>query len=136
MSEPEKVIRGDSGAMASVGYEIRIFEDRSEAHLELDERHLNRRGFMHGGFYALLLDSCCGYAASRALSPDASQLVVTLNLTTNYLAPADGKQLKAVGWATRAGRSVVFCNGKIFNDREELIATCSATFKTTGAGKT
>ncbi len=127
--EPEKIISNDSGAMGMVGYEIHIFADRSEAHLDLRDDHLNRRGFVHGGLYALLLDSCCGYAASRALSDKAAQPVVTLNLNTNYLAPADGNHLKAIGWATRAGKSIVFCNGKIFNDQEELIATCSATFK-------
>ncbi len=133
--QPEKVIVNDSGAQELIGYEVRIFADRTEAHLPLGPQHLNRRGYMHGGLFSLLLDSCCGYAASRAFADDASQLVVTLSLTTNYLAPADGSRLKAVGRVDRAGRSIAFASGEIYNDRGDIIATGTAAFKTAGPGR-
>jgi len=127
--EPERIIRNDSGAQTLIGYEIRIFADRTEAILPLEERHLNRQGFLHGGLFALLLDSCCGYAASRAMKDDASQKVVTLNLQTNYLAPGSGKLVKATGKVTKAGRSIIFADGHVCDEHGTILVTGNCTFK-------
>ncbi len=129
MSEPEKIVRGDSGAQQMIGYEVHIFADRAEAHLNIEDKHLNRRGYLHGGITALLIDSSCGYASSRALSDDVSQPVVSLNIEVAYLAPGEGKSLKAVARARKVGRSIVFCNVEITRDDGTLIATGNGVFK-------
>jgi len=112
-----------------IGYVIHIFADRVEARLEIEDKHLNRRGYLHGGITALLIDSSCGYASSRSLSEDVSQPVVTLNIETAYLAPGQGKRVTAVARARPAGRSIVFCQAEITSDDGTLIATGNGVFK-------
>lgn len=132
MEKPERVIAGETGLQKTLSYENRLFADRCETHLTIDHRHRNRQEGLHGGIHAILLDSACGYAASRALSMDGSQKLVTLSLTTNYLAPAQGEQVYAVGRVTRAGRSVVYADGKVFDSEDNLLATGSGVFKRVG----
>lgn len=129
VTEPERIIEVDSGAQQHIGYHVHIFPDRSEAHLHIEPHHRNRNGTLHGGLFALLLDSACGYAASRSLSTDGEALVVTVSLTTNYLAPATGDFVKSVGTVTKTGRSIIYGSGEIFDADGTLLATGSGVFK-------
>ena len=129
---PEKIVKGETGLQKNLGYENRIFADRCETHLMMDERHTNRHDGLHGGMHAILLDSACGFAASRALSEKADQLVVTLSLTTNYLAPAADNNIHAVGKVTKAGRSIVYAEGKVFDGKRNLLSTGTGVFKKVG----
>jgi len=125
----ERVIGDETGLQRSLSYVNHVFADRTETHLTMDDRHTNRHGTLHGGIYSIILDSACGFAASRALSDDASQKVVTLTLTVNYLAQPKTKHVYAVGKVSRAGGSVVYSNGEILDDEGTVIATASGVFK-------
>lgn len=129
MEQPERIIRAETGLQKELGYEHRIYADRCETHLVMDHRHTNRHGGLHGGLHAILLDSACGFAASRALSDDASQLVTTVSLTTNYVALAKDGYIHAVGRVTKAGRSMVFTQGQVFDGQGTLLATGSSVLK-------
>ena len=130
MSEtPERVVADETGAQRALGYNHRVFADRTETHLVLDDRHTNRHGTLHGGLATMMLDSACGFAASRHFSEDASALVVTLSFTTNYLAVSKGREITAVGRLTGGGRSVAYCEGLITDDEGVLIATGTGVFK-------
>lgn len=130
--KPEQIIRGETGLQKNLGYENRIFADRCETHLVIDDRHTNRHDGLHGGMHAILMDSACGFAASRALSDKADQLVVTISLTTNYLAPAGDKKVHAVGRVTRAGRSIVYAEGHVVDGKGTILSTCTGVFKKVG----
>ncbi len=130
--QPERIIIGETGLQRTLSYENRLFADRCETHLVIDDRHTNRHGGLHGGIHAILLDSACGFAASRALSDDGSQLVVTLSLNTNYLAAAKDENIHAVARVTKAGRSVVYTEGKVYDGQDNLLATGSAVLKKVG----
>lgn len=130
--QPEQVIIGETGLQRSLGYENRLYADRCETHLIMDERHTNRHGGLHGGIHAILLDSACGFAASRSLSDDGSQLVVTLALNTNYLSAAKDPHIYAVARVSRAGRSVVYTEGRVFDGQDNLLATGTAVLKKVG----
>ncbi|MEM9733421.1 MAG: PaaI family thioesterase [Pseudomonadota bacterium] len=132
MEKPERIIRAETGLQRALGYEHRIYSDRCETHLIMDHRHTNRHNGLHGGIHAILLDSACGFAASRALSEDASQLVTTVSLTTNYVALAQDNQIHAVGRVTKAGRSMVFAEGEVRDGQGTLLATGSSVLKAVG----
>lgn len=125
----EQIIANETGLQRALGYVNHIFADRTETHLEMDDRHTNRHGSLHGGIYSMILDSACGFSASRALSQDGSQKVVTLSLTVNYLASAKTGHVYAVGKVARAGRSIVYSNGEVFDSDGTLVATGSGVFK-------
>lgn len=129
---PERIVRGSTGLQKTLSYENRIFEDRTETHLVMDERHTNRHDGLHGGIHAILLDSACGFAASRALSDDASQLVTTLSLTTNYVSLAKDENICAIGRVSRAGKSIVYTRGEVFDGKGNLLATGTSVLKKVG----
>ncbi len=128
-NKAELVVSDETGLQRALGYVNHIFADRTETHLTMDDRHTNRHGTLHGGIFTMLLDSACGFSASRALSDDASQKVVTLTLTVNYLAQPKSDHVYAVGKVSRAGGSVVYSNGEVFDDEGTLLATGSGVFK-------
>lgn len=130
MSEPaERVVAKETGAQRALGYVHHVFADRTETRLTLDDRHTNRHGTLHGGLSAMMLDSACGFAASRHLSHDASALVVTLSFTTNFLAASKGTLLVATGRRTGGGQSVVYCEGRLSDEHGTLVATATGVFK-------
>ncbi|MGI9364191.1 MAG: PaaI family thioesterase [Rhizobiaceae bacterium] len=129
---PERIIAGETGLQRNLGYENRLYADRCETHMVMDERHTNRHDSLHGGIHAILLDSACGFAASRALSDDGSQLVVTLSLNTNYLFAPKDKNIHAVARVTRAGRSIIYTEGKVYDGKNNLLATGTAVLKKIG----
>ena len=130
--QPERIIAGETGLQKNLGYENRIFADCCETHMLMDGRHTNRHDSLHGGIHAILLDSACGMAASRASSDDASQLVVTQSLNTNYLAAPKHEHIYAITQVSRAGRSVIYSEGKVFNGAGNLLATGSSVLKKVG----
>ena len=130
--KPEKIVTGETGLQENLGYEHHIFADRCETHLVMDGRHTNRHGGLHGGLHSVLLDSACGFAASRALSDDAEQLVVTLSQTTNFLAVSKDLNIRTIGRVTRAGRSVVYATGEVYDGTGKLLSTGSCVFKKVG----
>lgn len=127
--QPEQVIRAETGLQSTLDYEHRIYADRCETHLVMDHRHKNRHNGLHGGMHAIILDSACGFAASRALSDDASQLVTTVTLTTNYVGLAQDENIHAVGRVTKAGRSIVNTYGEVFDGQGNLLATATSVLK-------
>ena len=101
-----------------------ITPGRVEAELDLAEKHLQQRGFAHGGLVATLADLVAGFAAVT-LVPDHFG-VVTSDLKISYLHPGVGKRIKAIGWVLKAGRRLHFCEAEVWCD-ELLIAKASAT---------
>lgn len=97
---------------------------------DLSQQH----GLFHGGVTTAIADSACGYAALTLMDP-ASE-VLTVNLSINLMAPADGKRLLARGRVVRAGRSITVCGGDVYaiaaDGRESHCATMTATMMRVG----
>lgn len=129
VDKAELVVADETGLQRSLGYVNHIFADRTETHLDVDDRHTNRHGTLHGGIYSMLMDSACGFAASRALSERGEQKVFTVSLTVNYLAGATSNHVYAVGRVARAGGSIVYSNGEVFDSNGVLLATGTGVFK-------
>ncbi len=90
---------------------------------------MNRYGIPHGGLYAVLLDTVMGYAGSYTGDPVRKQMVMTLTLTTNFLARPLGQILIGEGRRTGGGKSTYFADGSITDEVGTLVATGSATFR-------
>lgn len=71
-----------------------------------DEKLTNADGTtIHGGVAATLVDTAGGIAQRTVFEDPASGGVATVNLTVNYLRPAEG-DLRAVADVVRSGRSI------------------------------
>ena len=86
----------------------------------------NRKGDIHGGAVATLLDMVAANAV-RSLVPDAAGLS-TITLTTAFVAPARGV-LAAEGKALQAGGSVAFAEARVTDEAGRLVATAQGSWR-------
>ncbi len=135
--DPERdgalVIKCDSAVMRHMGYEARVYPDRTEIHLAIAGHHRNRRDVLHGGIIAMLLDTALGYACSRRLAEDASAGVVTVTLTTNFMKPAAHGTVRATGRVSGGGYKTLFAEGEIIDEAGDVVATATGVFKRVAA---
>ncbi len=78
---------------------------------EPDDLHLNRRGVVHGGVLAALLDCALGGAVVAGIR--AEEWCATLQLSIQYLRGAHHGPLRASGRMTGRGRSCAFAEGHV-----------------------
>ena len=120
----------DSGAQTLIGYRTHRSDDGVTIHLDVEERHLNRSGLLHGGIASTLLDAVSGYAAERALALDEEHRVVTVALTTNYHAAGRlGDALTATARAVGKGRTLQHTAAELRTGDGGLIASANGIFK-------
>jgi uncharacterized protein (TIGR00369 family) len=85
---------------------------------------LNHAGALHAGVQCAALDTVAGYAAATLAGP-----VVTLQLSTSFLASAKGDRFRATGRVVKQGKAQLFVACDLFGMRdgeERLVATASA----------
>ena len=117
-----------------IGFEVEIDEAARVAHclLDVDERHLNRHGVLHGGIVATLLDVAAGVTASMMHDPQGLTPVSTVSLNINYVAPGRIGPIRATGQRTGGGRSLHFVSTELCDAEGKLIASATGVFKRTG----
>ena len=93
------------------------------AHVALEARHLNPRGFVHGGLLCTLMDVAAGSAAITACEPP--RMMVTQSAELHYLRPAAGGVLTAAARTVKAGRSVAFVQVDVTDETGKLVAAGS-----------
>lgn len=112
-----------------VGFRINDLQPgRMELTLPMRTDLTQQHGFAHGGVVATLADIASAYAAFSLMPPDSAPLTVEFKL--NLLAPGKGKRLIARGEVLKPGRTLSFCETRIFgveDNQEKLIATASVT---------
>lgn len=89
---------------------------------------LQPHGNSHGMVLSALADSATGYAAQTLLGAEFD--VVTVELKVNYLTPAFGPRLRALGRVMRAGRTLHVCSGDVYScgdGPDKLVAHMVAT---------
>ena len=105
--------------------------------LTVGPQHGNRHGVLHGGIIAMLLDSASGYTGSRHIDPDSLPEMLTLSLTTQFLAPAlAGTTVHATGKVTGGGRRTLFIDGALRDEDGQLLATSTGVYKPVRQDKT
>ena len=94
--------------------------------LELIDDHMNSWQMAHGGVIMSMFDIVMGMSAKTL--DDASSGATTVELKTNFLKAATGR-VTARALAQRAGRSLVFVEGELRNEPQDLLARATGTFK-------
>lgn len=122
-------ITDGTGAQAHVGYVAEIEGGTVRVFLDIDHRHTNRNGHLHGGLMAVLLDSASGYTASLANDPDTLQPTMTVSMNVSYLAPGTGGRVTATARVTGGGRALKFVDGALHDEAGVLLATSTGVFK-------
>ena len=95
--------------------------------MTISKDHLATPFAAHGGSVAALIDAALGVACLTEVCEDM-KVVSTVNLTISFLNPAhSGDVLSADALVTKSGKRILFVEGKVSNQKGELIATASAT---------
>jgi uncharacterized protein (TIGR00369 family) len=111
--------------MHLIGFDLtRIEFGVVEGQMNLENKHLQQFGFVHGGATSSILDITMGCAAYSVVPIEKG--VVTANISIDFLNPGDGDKIIAIGEVEKAGNKLVFTHGRVFTEkdgRRKLIAT-------------
>lgn len=122
------------GARALIGYLIEAGApgDPVRVTLDIEAKHANRNGALHGGVIAMMLDAAGGFACSKHFGDGvAATPVVTLTLNTSFVAAAHiGDTVVATGEFTGGGSRIAYANVTMRNQTGSIVATAQGAFRT------
>jgi uncharacterized protein (TIGR00369 family) len=95
---------------------------------EVDERHLNPAGSVHGGLLATLVDTAMGAAVRSAVD---GEIPATSQLTITYLRPGQPGRLEVTGRVSKRGESLTVCEAEVEQEGKTLVHAL-ATFALVG----
>ena len=87
-----------------------------------------QHGFVHAAAVTAIMDSACGYAALSLMPVDSDVLAVEFKV--NFVAPATGSSIRAVGTVIKAGKTITLTSANAFatsSNGEKLVAVMLAT---------
>lgn len=117
-----------------VGFRLTaISPDASIVELDVDERHANPTGLLHGGILCDIADAAMGLAYATTLKPD--EAFTTLELKINFLRCVRHGRLRAIGRVVRAGRTISLVESDVVDAESRLIARATGTFMTLQGAK-
>lgn len=88
--------------------------------LDLEEKHLNPFGGVHGGVYSSLIDTVTYWAVYCDMDEDSG--LISLDVTVDNLAPAKSGHLVVEGKRIKAGRTVCLAEATIFDSKGKSLA--------------
>lgn len=91
---------------------------------ELKDFMHNPQGGLHGGISAFVLDISMGHLLNRSCGPGA-----TLEMKVQYLSVAKSGRMTCIARFIRQGRSVSFLRSELMDDKGEMIAYATSTWK-------
>ena len=94
--------------------------------LEVKKKHLQLYGIIHGGALAAIIDGAIGAAVQSSLHEDEASTTVDLHVM--YDKPAKEGALTAHANLTRRGKTIIFGECRIEDNKKQLIAHGTATY--------
>lgn len=85
--------------------------------LDVDDRHLNPNGVVHGGVAFTMVDTAMGRATLSVL--DEGCLCASIEVSVRYLRPVAEGRLLATATVLRAGRRIVHLEGAVHVDGDD-----------------
>ena len=98
---------------AGIGYSI--------LEIDLDEKHLQPYGFIHGGVFASIIDAATFWAVFYAVEEENAGLT-SVDLKLNYLNPVASGKLTAKGRQIKLGKSLGYAEAEVTNGDNEIVA--------------
>jgi acyl-CoA thioesterase len=95
--------------------------------LDVDERHLNPNGVVHGAVVFALVDTAMGAATVSVL--DEGLACASIEAQVRFLSPVAAGRLEARTRVIRAGRRIVQLESRVHvDDREDPVAVATGSF--------
>jgi uncharacterized protein (TIGR00369 family) len=117
----------NSPFQAFVGARLyRVARDEVDVSLQVQARHLNLAGTLHGGMIATLADTATGLAYRTGLEDGASALTSSLSVT--FLRPSGIGLVTARGRVVKRGSRFGYAEAGVEDAEGRLLARATATF--------
>ena len=125
----QKIMRGEAPAPPIsnlLGFAIKLIEPRRAIfEMDVDERHHNPMGTLHGGIYGDLADAAMGYAYAATLAEGES--FTTVELKINFLRSVRKTTLTAEAIVVKAGGTLGYVECDVRDQTGKLVARASST---------
>ena len=109
----------DPGFIALVGApQPEASDGTARVEVDVDERHLNPAGAVHGGMLATLVDTTMGAAVRSTVEDDSP---ATSQLTVTYLRPGKPGKLSVTARVSKSGDSLTVCEADVEQDGKTLV---------------
>jgi uncharacterized protein (TIGR00369 family) len=115
-----------------LGFEVESGDGIGRAWLDIDERHINPHGTVHGAVPYALLDTAMG-GATMSVLPDGNWCS-TVDIHTRYLAAIRGGRITATAEVRRAGKRIVHLDAVVTGDDGTEYVLASGVFAVIPAG--
>lgn len=103
---------------------VSVDKDEVVGELEIEQKHMNMAGMVHGGMLYTLIDTFAGaHAALLMNSP-----VVTVNSHVEFLRPANKKKVICKSSIIKAGSNFTRVKGDVYDEDNNLLCTSMNTY--------
>jgi uncharacterized protein (TIGR00369 family) len=117
--EPAPVAKLLGMKLASAGPGLATFT------MDVDERHHNPMGSVHGGILGDLADAAMGYAVISTLATD--ETFSTLEYKVNFLRPAFAGKLRCLARVDTRGKTIAYAVADVLNEEGKVVAKAVST---------
>jgi uncharacterized protein (TIGR00369 family) len=93
--------------------------------MDVDERHHNPMGSVHGGILGDLADAAMGYAVISTLGAD--ETFTTLEFKVNFLRPAFSGRLRCAARVETRGKTIAYAVADVHNEEGKVVAKATST---------
>ncbi|MDO8933136.1 MAG: PaaI family thioesterase [Rhodocyclaceae bacterium] len=115
--------------MAYLGAELgEVRPGRCEIRLPCRDELTQQHGFIQAGIVSAIADNAGGYAGFSLMPAGASVLAVEFKI--NFLAPADGDYLVAVGEIIKPGKTLFITRAEVYAFKDGVPTHCAAMQQT------
>ena len=112
-----------SGFREALGFTVTEWAPNKAVLLvDMNEKHLNRNGFVHGGVFMSLLDSAAGLSGTYCSVPGNVRRCITVSMNTHFISPVKEGRLRVEADLVSRGRKMFFVEARISSD-DGLVAT-------------
>ena len=94
-------------------------------HIDVQKKHLQPFGAVHGGVFASIIDAAAFWAVFPEVDEDVG--MTTVDLKVNYLAPAKGGKLLARGRRIKLGKTLALGEAEVINQENTILAHGTST---------
>lgn len=129
LGQAEKMLRGEippPPIARLLGFSLKAIEQgRAVFEMQVDERHHNPMGTLHGGIYCDVADAAMGYAYAATLGEGDS--FTTVELKINFFRPVRNGKLTAEARVVRAGATLGYVECDVKDHEGNLLARAGST---------
>jgi uncharacterized protein (TIGR00369 family) len=109
-----------------LGFVLKVIEPgHAVFDMEVDQRHHNPMGTLHGGVYCDLADAAMGYAYAATLGD--GETFTTVELKINFFRPVRRGRLTAEASVIKSGNTLGYVECDVKDEAGKLVARASST---------